>query len=209
MHKNPVSPAAREGVALHNGSREVPPCCVPGSVLVVEHRYVRDADDRVFRRLQSGYGLPPRLGPRRVYQRESRLLELLYRSDHGRGVPNIELDTYLWHGPPRRPLLSAEARLGGLGQGPDAERLATTNLLAVLIVAGVAGKRQPERIDVQFAALQRIRRDDRHGREELDVHVASSSGLCVFGHTSESQGLCEAAPIRAIAHDSAPSSRPW
>jgi len=70
----------------------------------------------------------------------------------------------------RRP----EARLGGLGQRPDPERLATGDLLAVVIVAALALQRQPRGVDVQLATGGRIGRDHRDGREELDIHANSS-----------------------------------
>jgi hypothetical protein len=43
----------------------------------------------------------------------------------------------------------------------------------VLIVASPAIKRQSEFIDVKSAAVGWIGRDDRQGRDELDVHVLS------------------------------------
>ena len=44
----------------------------------------------------------------------------------------------------------------------------------VVIAAALALERQPKRTDVQLATGGRSRRDHRDGRQELDVHVASS-----------------------------------
>src|SRR5207245_1047403 len=75
----------------------------------------------------------------------------------------------------RRPLRRPEARLSGLGQRPDTERLATGDLLAVVIVAALTFQRRPKRVDVELATGGRIGRDHRHGREELDVHATPRS----------------------------------
>jgi hypothetical protein len=60
--------------------------CNP-SVLVVEHRDVRDADDRALRRLQPGNRLTSRLLTRWMQQLVSGLLEFLCCRTHGRGRP--------------------------------------------------------------------------------------------------------------------------
>src|SRR5919204_6269738 len=93
---------------------------------------------------------------------------------HCRRIRDVELDAHLRHGPLRRPLRFAEARLGGLGQRPDTEVLAAADLVSVVVpVILAAGERQPQRVDVQLAAVGRVGRDNGQAREELDLHAAS------------------------------------
>src|SRR5919204_3557585 len=93
---------------------------------------------------------------------------------HCRRIRDIELDAHLRHGPLRRPLRGAEARLGGLRQRPDTEVLAAADLVRVVVpVSLAAGERQAQRVDVQLAAVGRVGGDNGQGREELDVHPAS------------------------------------
>jgi hypothetical protein len=59
------------------------------------------------------------------------LLELPCRRTHCCGVRDIEFDTDLWYRPLRRPLRRPKARLDGLDQRPDTERLTTSDPFAV------------------------------------------------------------------------------
>src|SRR5258708_3557038 len=102
------------------------------------------------------------------------LLELPCRPTDRCRVHDVELDAYLRDRPRDGPSRRPEARLGGLGQRPDAEGLAPVDLLAVVIVVAVALERQPESVDVKLATGGRVGRDPRHGREERYVHPTSS-----------------------------------
>jgi len=61
-----------------------------------------------------------------------------------------------------------------IGQMPKDWQSASCSLW--LIVAALALERQPQGVHVQLAAGARIGRDQRHSREELDVHATSSFG---------------------------------
>ena len=102
------------------------------------------------------------------------LLEVSRRpNDRGR-VCHVKLDADLRYRPLCRPSVATEARVSGLGERPDPERLAACDLLAVVIPVTLALQRESQRIDIQAAAVDRIGSDHGHGREELDVHGTSS-----------------------------------
>jgi hypothetical protein len=58
-----------------------------------------------------------------VQEDETALLQFRTRSLHRFGIGHLELDARLRDRPVDRPLISGEARLRGLAQGPDAEVL--------------------------------------------------------------------------------------
>src|SRR2546423_9200317 len=66
----------------------------------------------------------------------------------------------------------AKAVVAGNGQMPNDLQPAIRS--HVVMAADLALERQPKRTDVQLATGGRSRRDHRDGRQELDVHVASS-----------------------------------
>jgi hypothetical protein len=111
---------------------------------------------------------------------------MLHRPPHPHccGVRDIELDTDLWYRPLRRTLRRPKARLGGLSQRLDTERLTTSDPFAVVLFAALALQRHPNGVDVLLLTGGRIGRDHRHGREEFDVH-ATSFIHAAFGLTIE------------------------
>lgn len=87
------------------------------------------------------------------------LLEFQCRGADRCGVGNVKFNADLRHRPPRWPFISSEARLGGLGQRPDAEGLAAGYPLAVVITGPLALQRQAKRLHIQLVAAGRIGRD--------------------------------------------------
>src|SRR3954447_8924731 len=94
----------------------------------VPHRGgVADTDDQTFGAEEAGDGLAPWFGASAVQERVALVLELL----GGVGdVVDLELDGRLRRGHAGRPLLRAEARVGGLLEWPEPEMLRTLDLPA-------------------------------------------------------------------------------
>src|SRR6266702_7075002 len=74
------------------------------------------------------------------------------------------------------PLRGAEARLRRLRERPDTEVLAAGDAPAGVVAIALALQREAERIDEQLAALRRVGGDDRHARDEENVHVVQPTG---------------------------------
>jgi hypothetical protein len=86
-----------------------------------------------------------------VQQLLASVLEFPCRWAHRCSVRDVELDADLRHRPLRRPSRRTEARFRGPGPVPDAETLATGDLLAAVILAALSLRRQPKGVDVQLA----------------------------------------------------------
>jgi hypothetical protein len=87
------------------------------------------------------------------------LLKFSCRGADRGGIGHIELDADLRYQPSCRPLVGPEARLGGLRQRPNAERLAAGELLAVVVAVTLAVQRKTQRVDIQAAAAGGIGSD--------------------------------------------------
>ena len=107
-----------------------------------------------------------------MQQGELSLAQFLGGRLDGVRVGNLELHAHLRDWAIRRPLGCAEARLGSLRQRPHPEMFAPVDSLAVEVVAALAGlERKAQRVDVELAALRRVRRDHCDARDELNVHA--------------------------------------
>jgi hypothetical protein len=120
----------------------------------VQRRCVGDADDDALGGLKPDYRPAPRFGACGVEEGDAALLQFRTGSLHRLGIYCLELRARLRDRPVGGPLISAEARLRGLAQGPDAEVLGSLDVLTVqLVVALGRPKRQPEGGDVERPTL--------------------------------------------------------
>lgn len=130
-------------------------------------RDIGDADDESLPRLQSRNGLSPRVRARPVQEDVPLGLELRgCEGDIGR-AGDFELNEHLGHRPTGGPPGPPEARLRGLGEGPDAEVPPAPQSRTVEEVGTVGlPERQAESLDVELPTFRKSVRDESDGANE-------------------------------------------
>jgi hypothetical protein len=111
-----------------------------------------------------------------VQQLVARALKLAASRCDSFCVLDLELDRCLGDHPAGRPRRGAKARLGCLRERPHAEVLAAGDAFTGVVLIGVVLlQRQAEGVNEQLAALRRVSGDDRHARDEENVHMAQAT----------------------------------
>src|SRR5215470_2381661 len=156
-----------------------------GRLLVVQHGSVGDADDQAILREEPGHRLPPRLGTGRMQHLETRALKLAASRCDSIRIRYLKLDRRLRNHPVGGPLRRAKTRLRGLREGPHTEVLTAGDVPAGVIAVACALQWQPQGAHEQLAALRRVSGDNRHARDEKNVHAAQPTGCSWLGRKPE------------------------
>jgi len=137
---------------------------VPGLAQV---RRVGDGDEQPVIAEEAGDRLTPGLGARSMQQLMSGFDELLGSCFD---VGHLELDAGLWPREVSRPAGSAETRISGVRERPQAEVHDTVELFRERVLLLAAVEVDTELFTVEVAGAGDVFDDRREARNELDVH---------------------------------------